>query len=73
MKAPKSRTDVHEHVTQRIIAMLASAQQNGGELPWHRPGVVHSRPANVVSKKRYRGINVLSLWGSFVVGRSGLL
>ena len=59
----KSRTDIHQTVTDRIVAMLETAQANGFEMPWCRPGVAHSRPTNVASKKRYRGINVLSLWG----------
>ena len=59
----KSRTDIHQAVTDRIIAMLETAQATGFEMPWCRPGVAHSRPTNVASKKRYRGINVLSLWG----------
>ena len=62
--APGTRTrqDIHTTVTNRIIAMLEAAQTSGAQLPWCRPGVVHSRPTNVISQKRYRGINVLSLW-----------
>ncbi len=58
----RTRTDVHQTVTTRIVVMLETAQANGAEMPWCRPGVAHSRPTNVVSKQRYRGINVLSLW-----------
>ena len=61
--AAKTRADVHQAVTDRIIKMLETAQANNAELPWCRPGVAHSRPTNVASKQRYRGINVLSLWG----------
>ena len=59
----KSRTDIHQAVTDRIIAMLETAQHQGFEMPWCRPGVAHSRPTNVASRNHYRGINVLSLWG----------
>ena len=58
------RADVHENVTNRIITMLETAQANGAEMPWCRPGVAHSRPTNVLSKQRYHGINVLSLWSA---------
>ena len=64
MSSDKKRADIHQTVTDRIVSMLATAQTNGGEMPWHRPGVAHARPGNVVSQKRYRGINVLSLWGA---------
>lgn len=73
-KTGKTRTDIHDAVTQRIIAMLENADKSGGELPWCRPGVAHSRPTNVATKQRYRGINVLSLWGAADVAnyRTGL-
>ncbi|MEQ1653730.1 MAG: ArdC-like ssDNA-binding domain-containing protein [Hyphomicrobium sp.] len=60
--SPSSRADVHQAVTDRIIKMLEVAQANGFEMPWCRPGVAHSRPTNALSKQRYRGINILSLW-----------
>lgn len=44
--------------------MLEMAQENGFQMPWHRPGVSISRPTNAVTKNRYNGINVLSLWSS---------
>ena len=59
----KTRTDVHQIVTDKIIKMLETAQAGGFAMPWCRPGIAHSRPTNVQSKQRYRGINVLSLWG----------
>ena len=59
----KTRADIHQTVTDRIVAMLETAQANGFEMPWCRPGIAHSRPTNAVTQKRYRGINVLSLWG----------
>ena len=58
------RRDIHQAVTDRIVAMLETAQDQGFEMPWCRPGVTHSRPTNIASKMRYRGINVLSLWGA---------
>ena len=74
MAHDKTRADIHQTVTDNIVRMLETAQKTGGEMPWHRPGVAHSRPTNVVSKQRYRGINVLSLWGAGDVAnnRTGL-
>lgn len=59
-----TRADVHQTVTNRIIAMLETAQATGATMPWCRPGVAHSRPVNVATKRPYRGINILSLWAS---------
>lgn len=61
---PASRADVHQAVTDRIVKMLETAQRGGYDMPWCRPGVAHSRPTNALSKQRYRGINILSLWAT---------
>ena len=55
------RIDVHQHITDRIIAAI---EQGAGEfkLPWHRPAGSIARPTNIESGKGYRGINVGSLW-----------
>ena len=31
-------------------------------MPWHHDGAATTRPQNVTSRKRYRGVNVLALW-----------
>jgi antirestriction protein ArdC len=73
-KTATTRSDIHQAVTDRIITMLEKADKTGGELPWCRPGVVHAKPTNALTKKRYRGINILSLWASAEVAnyRTGL-
>lgn len=55
------RIDVHQHITDRIIAAI---EQGAGKfnLPWHRPARSIARPTNIESGKGYRGINVGSLW-----------
>ena len=55
------RIDVHQHITDRIIAAI---EQGAGafKLPWHRPAGSIARPTNIESGKGYRGINVVSLW-----------
>lgn len=56
-----TRIDVHQQITDHIIAAI---ERGGGtwEMPWHRPGTHFALPANVESRKRYNGINILSLW-----------
>jgi antirestriction protein ArdC len=52
-----SRNTVYEQITQRIIDLLES-----GTVPWRKPWKVKTAwPQNLVSKKQYRGINVLLL------------
>jgi antirestriction protein ArdC len=63
-KSDASRADVHQTVTDRIVAMLETARLNGAVMPWCRPGVAHARPVNAVTQKPYRGINILSLWAA---------
>ena len=57
------RFDIHQHITDRIIAAI---ERGAGEfrLPWHRPAGNIMRPVNVASKKSYRGVNVLALWAT---------
>lgn len=58
------RSDVRTHVTNTIIRMLETANEAGGTFPWCRPGFSISRPTNALTQKRYRGINILTLWGT---------
>ena len=50
-----SKLDVYQIVTDRIIDLLEK-----GVVPWHKPwnGGRDAAPANLVSKKPYRGLNV---------------
>lgn len=51
------RGSVYDIITERIIALLEQ-----GTVPWHKPWkVLSGMPRNLVSKKAYRGINVLLL------------
>src|SRR4051794_519259 len=55
-----SQQQIREHITQQIIAALES----GNVPPWRRPwrmGKNAGAPANIVSKKGYRGINPILL------------
>ncbi len=50
-------TRTHELITDRIVALLEQ-----GTVPWHKPWKARTGlPRNLVSKKPYRGVNVLLL------------
>jgi len=51
------RTSIYEQITERIIDMLEQ-----GTVPWRKPWKVQTGlPRNLLTKKPYRGINVLLL------------
>lgn len=52
---PRTRRSVYEIITNQILAALEQ-----GEIPWRKPWRVLP-PANLISKKPYRGINVFLL------------
>ena len=55
------RADVYTRITSEIVAAI---EAGAGEwrMPWHHDGAAVTRPENVSSRKRYRGVNVLALW-----------
>jgi antirestriction protein ArdC len=57
----QSRFDIHNHITQSIIAAIESGP---GEfrLPWHRSSGNIVRPKNALTKNAYRGVNIVALW-----------
>jgi antirestriction protein ArdC len=59
----QNRTSVYERITAEVIAAI---EKGAGEYraPWHHDGSAVFRPANVVSGKPYRGVNVLALWAA---------
>ena len=58
-----SRANVYARITDEIIAAI---EKGAGEYraPWHHDGSAVFRPANVISGKPYRGVNVLALWAA---------
>ena len=51
-------------IRQRITSTIVEALKGGGLPPWRRPWAADPNagfPVNVVSKKKYRGINPLLL------------
>jgi len=60
MKKAKSKKDVYEIVTQRIIDKLKA-----GVIPWQKKWMSkHRRPENFVSKRKYKGILNMMLLSS---------
>jgi antirestriction protein ArdC len=62
----EERSDIYSRVTEAIIAAI-EAGAGQWRMPWHHRGSDVARPANVISSKPYRGINILSLWASAYV------
>ena len=56
------KTSIYETITAKIIAAI-EADPGTFKMPWHRSaGDPLHMPSNVVSKKHYRGVNVVMLW-----------
>lgn len=56
MNQKARKRDVYEIITDRIIEKLEQ-----GVVPWHQPWTDAGLPCNLISKKPYRGINILIL------------
>jgi len=57
------RASIYARITEQIVAAIERGVE-AGRMPWHHDGSAIYRPANVGSKKPYRGINTLALWAS---------
>src|SRR5882724_6484234 len=53
MDSKKPKIDVYEIVTNRIIELL-----DQGTIPWQKPWTEAGIPANLLSKRPYRGVNL---------------
>ncbi len=60
-RIPAPRADIYTRLTAEILTAI---EIGAGEwrMPWHHNGTTITRPTNLASGKRYRGINVLALW-----------
>ena len=59
----KTRVDVHQQVTDTIIAAIESGAGQW-QMPWHRAGAGLNRPVNIDTGNRYRGVNIVALWAA---------
>jgi antirestriction protein ArdC len=61
MSPTKQKFDVHQEITNRIVAAIETAGEF--RLPWIKAkGGSMKRPVNVASAKPYNGVNIVSLW-----------
>ena len=58
----KSRFDLHQTLTNQIIAAIERVSAEDFRLPWHRSGMSSIQPRNALTTNAYRGINIVSLW-----------
>lgn len=61
--ASTANASIYDTITNQIIASL-EAGAGKFSLPWHRSTAPLTRPVNAVTRKAYRGVNVLALWAS---------
>jgi antirestriction protein ArdC len=57
------KKDIFQRVTDQIVAAI-EAGTDSYRMPWKTSGGFISSPVNAVSKKPYRGINILILWAT---------
>ena len=57
----EQRADIYTRITAEIVAAIESGAGQW-TMPWHHDGSAISRPTNVESERRYRGVNVIALW-----------
>jgi antirestriction protein ArdC len=57
----RSRQDIHAEITNKLIMAI---EANPGEpvMPWRKSGKPLWLPENALTRKRYNGINIVSLW-----------
>jgi antirestriction protein ArdC len=55
------KTDLYERVTKQVMAAI-EAGTTSWRMPWHFQPAEAALPTNPVTKRSYRGINVLALW-----------
>ena len=56
-----ARADAYIRITSEVIAAIELGA-GAWRMPWHHDGKAITRPTNLASGRRYRGINVLALW-----------
>lgn len=56
--------DVHQVITDTIIAAIENGCGDRPSMPWQRSGLPTIIPTNVHSKNRYQGINIPALWAA---------
>lgn len=60
MATSRTRTDIHETLTNRLVEAVENSDGNA-TLPWLTGGT-NLRPRNATTDKCYQGVIVLNLW-----------
>lgn len=60
MTTYKNNQDVYQQITNHVIAAIEAGAPRF-EMPWHQ-GANQSRPVNVDTGRKYRGVNTVALW-----------
>jgi antirestriction protein ArdC len=62
MAREQSPFDLHQSLTDQIVAAIERVSADDFRLPWHRSGMSAIQPKNALTKNAYRGINIVALW-----------
>lgn len=58
----KTQIDLFQQITDTLVEAIEAGTTDGYRMPWHATGRPIMSPINVVSKRPYRGANVVVLW-----------
>lgn len=65
MAAQKDKRDMHQEITDRILAALETADPADWSPPWITM-TAQGLPMNAATRKQYRGVNILNLWAESI-------
>ena len=55
--------DLYQRVTDQIVKAIETGAADW-KMPWHQTGSENFTPINALTKKPYRGVNILTLWAA---------
>lgn len=58
----KERIDIHQVITDQVIAAIEAGVSGDFQLPWQRGGAYSFTPKNANTGNAYNGVNVVQLW-----------
>lgn len=64
MSRERARFNLHQTLTNQIVAAIERVSAEDFRLPWHRSGLSSIQPRNALTKNPYRGINIVALWAA---------
>lgn len=69
MSRENARFNLHQTLTNQIVAAIERVSAEDFRLPWHRSGLTSIQPENALTRNPYRGINIIALWAAAEVHR----